>query len=292
MFTAISHIETLSLAQCQLSEAFLDMFLNYRPTTTTTKLKRLDLHQNPIGDPGFHSLLCFAINSSSLLEVLDTSNCDLTDKALEALSSNNLQDEETLLPNLKIWNLSDNILTETGVSYLAEGLTSEGLSLSKLEVLNLSGNELGGTGTKLLANALETRCTMEGVSAVKTLDLTNTNCGIEGSKEISQRGNLQTLHLFNNRLGSDGFCALASVLKGGHPTLAYLDLGGNGADQASVVVLLNALLETSPNTTFSNRLSTLVVGGNESGSAVEQIVVKVKEVHPSLEIARDKKSSR
>ena len=103
-------------------------------------------------------------------------------------------------------------------------------------------------------------------------------------------GKLQSLHLFNNSLGSDGFIALAPTLRGGHPTLEHLDLGGNLANQASVVALLSALLENPE--AISNVLRVIVVGANESGDAVEQIAKQIKAVHPELDIARDKKSKK
>ena len=144
-----------------------------------------------------------------------------------------------------------------------------------------------------MASALEHRH-HEQSACLEKLDLTNTNCGTQGAIDIIKKGGLKSLYLFDNSLGSDGFIALASTLAGGHATLENLDLGGNQADQASVVILLSALLEQESNSESGqdNTLKLLVVGGNEGGDAVEQIAAKIQQVYPALDIARDKKAQR
>lgn len=76
-------------------------------------------------------------------------------------------------------------------------------------------------------------------------------------------GQLRSLYLFDNSLGSKGFMALTPALRRQH-SLLELDLGGNGADEASVVALLNALT-TEP---------VQGDGRNEGGNAVERIVIR------------------
>jgi hypothetical protein len=134
-----------------------------------------------------------------------------------------------------------------------------------------------------LARALER-------AKLKNLDLSHTQCGSQGAATILSADQLESLILFNNNLGSEGFHALAPALQQQH-ALVELDLGGNGADEASVVVLLNALIKES-DVANKNVLQLLVVGGNQGGDAVEQMVAKVQRIHPGLDIARDKKAQR
>ena len=281
LLSSLQQLEELDLSECQLPGLFVAQFLDgKRPPAN---LKKLFLQGNPFGDGGFEALMTLVGNAP--LQELNTSKCQLTDEAMRKISFE--EGGSLFMPSLRSWNLCDNQLTEIAISHLGEGL-KHATVLPQLKELNLSGNELGENGVKLLAAALETRNSNE--TLLEILDLTNTKCTVEGASAIIQRSKVKTLHLFNNNLSSDGFRTLSGVLKGGHPTMEYLDLGGNGADQASVVVLLNALVENSV-VDFKNDLKTLVVGGNESGDAVEQIVCKVKVVHPRLEIARDKKKS-
>ena len=113
-------------------------------------------------------------------------------------------------------------------------------------------------------------------------------------------GRLQFLYLFNNQLGSDGFRHVAPALRH-QRTLIELDLGGNGANEASVVDLLSVLAiahndndddAAVPAVPGGMLLQVLVLGGNETGDQVEQMVAQVQQLHPGLDIARDKKAQR
>jgi len=257
-------------------------------------IKKLHLQDNPFQGKGFRALypLLFA---SPLIE-LNISNCEIGDTALELLAANSTLLSTTTTTSLQKLDLSNNGITAAGaVAYLTRVTIDPLLSIPLLNLveLNLAGNPLGKEGVTILATALHEYPN----GTLKKLDLTNTNCGIQGAKDIITRTKLESLHLFNNALGSDGFIALAPTLRGGHASLEQLDLGGNGANQASVVALLSALLETNPDDEekqmiTKNALKVIVVGANESGDAVEQIVKQIKEVHPTLDIARDKKAQR
>ena len=300
-FAAISHVETLDLSQCDLSGDFVAKFfacLQQQSATAETvenvtieasNLRKLSLQENELSVAGFHALMPLLVNSP--LTELNLASCGIGDDALKALAKT-LTDSAIVSTNLQVLVLSNNGITSTGAAHLAESLQKSGVLSSLLE-LNLAGNQLGEEGVTLLAKALEKEHhnnSNEPTATLKKLDLTNTNCGMQGAMDIITLGKLQSLHLFNNSLRSEGFIALAPTLKGGHASLEHLDLGGNGANQASVVALLSALLENSE--AVQNTLKVIVVGANESGDAVEQIAKQIKEVHPALDIARDKKSKK
>ena len=107
-------------------------------------------------------------------------------------------------------------------------------------------------------------------------------------------GGLTTLRLFNNRLGSDGFYAIAPLLQGGHPSIENLDLGGNTADEDAVVALLNSIADNNTGTTinegnnFTSTLSVLEIGGNKFGNDAMEALNRLKLVFPKLDVAHDK----
>jgi Ran GTPase-activating protein (RanGAP) involved in mRNA processing and transport len=156
---------------------------------------------------------------------------------------------------------------------------------SQLEDLNLAGNPLDEASSQALANAIGELRTQDKLS-LSNLDMTDTSCGAGGAVDLVRLGHLRVLNIFNNRLGSDSFVALAKVLQGGHPTLETLDVGGNQATEAGVVALLQAF--TVKTESFRNSLKLVVVGGNESGPTIETLVEEIKKVHPEMDIARDK----
>jgi Ran GTPase-activating protein (RanGAP) involved in mRNA processing and transport len=187
---------------------------------------------------------------------------------------------------MRVIDLSHNNLTPHGIQYLVTQLqTGNCLVFSQLEDLNLAGNPLDEASSQALANAIGELRTQDKLSLSK-LDMTDTSCGAGGAADFVRLGHLRVLNIFNNRLGSDGFVALAKVLQGGHPTLETLDVGGNQATEAGVVALLQAF--TVKTESFRNSLKLVVVGGNESGPTIETLVKEIKKVHPEMDIARDK----
>jgi hypothetical protein len=226
------------------------------------------------------------------LQILNLSKCQVPDDALSKLHT---ASSPTNKNNLLILDLSYNGISATGAASLSNALSGDASTLSSLVELNLAGNPLGDTGVLGLARALECRH-LRGDSAtttrLKKLDLSYTQCEIQGAADIMSLGQLESLLLFNNSLGSNGFRALAPAIRQQH-TLLELDLGGNGADEASVVALLSALAAVQGDGDVSKSiLKVLVVGGNEGGEELERMVAKVQQVHPGLDIARDKKAQR
>jgi Leucine Rich repeat len=287
------------LSQCELSGDFLVKFFASLPGVPTSEeegridsnLHTLNLQDNPINAEGFKALLPLITNSA--LKQLNVSKCQINDEAVKCFRISN----PAYTNDLHLLDLSHNDLTSVGAQCLSLALESPNTVLFQLIELNLAGNNLGEYGVQMLSDALVRRRREGSPQTLEKLDLADTNCGTQGAIEIITKGNLKSLHLFNNKLGSDGFIALSTTLTGGHATLENLDLGGNQANQAAVVVLLSALIEKEPQNSeegsaTENRLKLLVVGGNEGGDAVEQIVARIEQVYPTLDIARDKKAQR
>jgi hypothetical protein len=268
-------INNLDLADCGIDGEFAAIFF---PTLFTEGRKlTLRLSGNPIGDEGFRSVL----NGHEHLENLYLASCGIDDASMEWLASL----KATSTP-LTLLDLSNNKISTPGALSLSECLhgdagNAESACLAQLLDLNLAGNPLGEGGVI----ALTTRA-QQKIPVLKSLDLTETKCGVAGAVAAVRYSHAASLRLFNNNLGPEGFRALEETLRGGHPTLVSLDLAGNRADEASVVALLSALI--IPDTSFESKLRTLIVGGNKGGSDVEAMVKRVKEVRPEIDIARDK----
>ena len=98
---------------------------------------------------------------------------------------------------------------------------------------------------------------------------------------------LTTLRLFNNRLGSEGFRSCSTLLRGGHISIESLDLGGNNADEESVVVLLNAIADKVDDG-IASKLAVLEIGGNKFGAKAMEALTQLKQVWPRLDVAHDK----
>eukprot|EP00980_Cylindrotheca_fusiformis_P009989 scaffold2212_cov143-Cylindrotheca_fusiformis.AAC.7 len=195
--------------------------------------------------------------STNTLSRLSVKNCDLQDDVQSALGL------ASILPSTQ-WtelNLSKN-----------EGIGSEGvIAIAKA---------LGGVGTN--------------TPTLRTLDLGATNCGTEGAIAMLQEcASLKSLRLFDNQLGSSGLEGLAPCLQGGHETLEHLDLGGNRANEAAVVSVLQAIITDVDKDNKNSVLHTLELGGNQGGDEVERIIRQELElIRPNLDVARDKPTSR
>jgi hypothetical protein len=263
-------INNLDLADCGIDEEFAAIFF---PTLLSEGRKlTLRLTGNPIGDEGFRSVL----NGHEHLERLYLASCLIGDASMEFLASLKATD-----PPLTVLDLSDNKISAPGALVLSECLHGECTCLAGLVDLNLSGNSLGDDGVVALTAGVQQK-----MLVLQAFDLTNTKCGVAGAVAAVRDSRVTSLRLFNNNLGPGGFRALEETLRGGHPSLVSLDLAGNRADEASVVAMLSALLITD--TSFENKLRTLIVGGNQGGSDLEDMAKRIKEVRPEIDVARDK----
>uniref|UniRef100_A0A8C4TAZ0 Fibronectin type-III domain-containing protein n=1 Tax=Erpetoichthys calabaricus TaxID=27687 RepID=A0A8C4TAZ0_ERPCA len=148
-------------------------------------------NNNNIGDPGVNQL-CEGLRSENCkLEKLSLSHCGLTTTCCSALSSA-LSAPHTRLTELE---LSWNIMEDSGVVQLCEGLRSENC---KLEKLNLSNCHL------------TSRC-----------------CSSLSSVLSSPHSQLTELKLKSNNLGDSGACQLCEGLRTPNCKLEILWLSGN-----------------------------------------------------------------
>lgn len=292
------HVVDLDLSDCNLCEEFSRGFFHaLLPSVTSTSMnlmRTLRLSTNPMfGDSGFQHLSPLLLSTTELY----LSDCGLTDTSVSHLS---IFVAEHSVP-LKILDLSSNYITSLGAESLAECLVDErdGTDdakqstrfLSKLVYLNLSGNiNIGEDGCVRIANALQRRCDLVQSNSLTSLDVSNTNCNIRGAVELIKKSGVKSLCLANNSLSSLGFRELAVCLKPNLPkTLETLDLACNNADSESVAQLLSSFKPEDGNQRSSlGSLQTLVIGGNQTSRAVEDLAIYLKKINDDLDIARDK----
>jgi len=318
---SLPSLETLILSDCNIGPLGIQSLAQVL-TPLTDNIRRaqpinLTISSNPIGAEGCDTLSKLisipsdkegegggGSSSPSILSHLFISQCSIGDEGLVNLLKSSASTTTTMghFSGLSFLDLSENSITKDGVKVLAESLTR---SWPDLVELKLAKNELESEGVVALMKSLITRSDKVGHSTeeeeeknttLDNLDISCTNCGIEGAKAALMSGGLTTLRLFNNRLGSDGFYAIASLLQGGHPSIENLDLGGNNADEDAVVALLNSIADNNTTTgttindgsNFTSTLSVLEIGGNKFGSDAMEALNRLKVVFPELDVAHDK----
>ncbi|XP_076608124.1 NACHT, LRR and PYD domains-containing protein 3-like isoform X2 [Chaetodon auriga] len=238
-------LEILRLIGCALTWKNCDavgFFLNCQ----SSSLKHLDLSMNKLQDSG---VLVFSAGLESphcKLETLRLRTCDLSGKSCENLAS--VLTIQT--SNLRVLDLSNNNLEDSGVKLLSVGLKSPHCTL---ETLRLSHCKLSERSCEALASALSSK-----TSSLKELDLSSNDLQDSGVKLLSAgletpQCKLETLRLSGCLVTEEGCSSLASALSLNPSHLRELDLSYNHPGDSGVT-LLSAGLEDP-----QRRLDTLKV---------------------------------
>lgn len=292
---ALSMLEKMILSDCNIGptgiQSLSEFILGSNESSQRSKPIDLTISCNPIGSQGcgFISNLCSIPDRGSLVSQLHMSQCSIGDDGLKLLS--NAATSNATCAGLSVLDISENSITKDGIKPFAQSLVE---SWPNLVELKIAKNELDDESVTLLLESLITRSdgaseeqTDKKNSTLKNLDMSCTTCGIEGAKAALMSGGITTLRLFNNRLGSDGFHSIAPLLQGGHPSIENLDLGGNSADEVSVVALLHAIAEKD-GCGFISKLCVLEIGGNKFGDNAAEALARLSFVYPKLDVAHDK----
>ena len=316
--TVFCALETLNLSQCNIGASGIQSLAECLSGRSLDDAKwvriELNLSSNPIGSSGCTSIntMLARMSLGSILSKINLSQCSIADEGIRTLAK---AGESSSCTGLTTLDLSNNSITQAGACAFAESLIK---TFSDLVELNLAKNNLGCAGVAMIMKYLQQRSDItndhpvisnetvmvmksllqdthveSGVlnSTLKILDLTETNCGIEGASTALMAGGLTSLRLFNNKLGSDGFYSISKLLQGGHPSIEHLDLGGNSADEDSVVALLDAIASVEDGKVGSS-LDVLEIGGNAFGEKADAALKRLKKVWPRLDVAHDKPIQR
>jgi hypothetical protein len=284
----------LNLTACGLTAAAARIVL-----PRLGSLRRLCLSHNPqLTSTGLSQL--WANSSAAALIELYTRNCGLDDDLFSLLESEHGRQS---CSRVATWDLAENHLTAQSMLQLATFWHESTMTTvpddddrpllvgAQWTNLNLSYNPLGPTGVvQLLSGLHRLAADTPPIGSWTELDLSHTQCGIEGAVAAVRWSPAPSLRLFSNDLGADGFQALAEHWTNEDSSssgLQSLDLAGNGASETAVANLLTALCPRA-NYTPVPLLTTLVVGGNAGGPSVEQAVQRLQQLRPNLDVARDK----
>lgn len=290
-------LQYLDLSECNIGttgiEALVACFVGgsehlKEGTKLNTNLIDLNLNSNTLGSPSCYHLqhlLSSPSDGHSVLKSLSLKNCSISDDGIEILATTIMNQS---CANLSSLDLSCNKITSKGAIALAKALQDGRQNVPDLNETCLTDNSLGEEGACALANALKQGTNSEGNSVVSKLDLTNTDCGINGAMTLMKCSSLSSLRLFNNNLGSEGIEALSSQLVGGHPHIQHLDLGGNRGNGESVEKLLRAIMEDQSD--FENALKTLELGGNENND--ESLFAAARKKRRDMDIAPVKETPK
>ena len=284
---AFPALEQLILSECNIDSTGMDVLAKIllgKDKDERRRLKRIHLAigSNPIGSAGCHSLvqLLSSADHGSVISHLQASQCSIGNEGVDILS-------QGCHGGLEIMDISDNGITTDGVQKLAASLIHSWPDLMEMKIAK---NDIDSDGVSAILESLVIRgdTTESGKnSSLKNLDLSYTNCGAEGAKAALRSGGLHTLRLFGNTIGSDGFDAIAPLLRGGHPNIENLDLGGNNAEEDSVVRLLDSIADKNDESAQS-KLAVLEIGGNKFGDKAMEALTRLQSVWPDLDVAHDK----
>ena len=290
------HVERLNLSSTAMTGNCAQSLL--QQLSGSGNCVTLTLAENPIGREPLDVLG----RCPWSIQELSLAHCHMDDASFPCLQA-------TTVLSLKRLDVSHNQLTAVSMTTLASWLASD--QSRSLENLNLSFNPLTAAGVETLVrqglvprqaafgSSNSSSTTTDGAaatsSALSVLDLSHTQCGVDGAIMAMDKSHVASLRLFDNQLGDAGFHALKPYLwEQAHETLETLDLAGNGASQEAVVGLLQSLVVTTDHNSsdheksLSMRLRTIVVGGNGGGPELERVVQQIQKAHPKLDVARDR----
>jgi hypothetical protein len=276
------HVVELDLSDCGITHSFASaLFSKFAPSHVK---RTLVLSNNPLGPEGLRSLEPLMEN----ICILNISNSNIGNEGMKVLST-------FVSSAIVSLDLSRNNISLEGISSLITFLHQKNEqpgtgTLHHLQKLDLSNNPLSEEGVCLLVNRGFAKFYD---NSLRFLDLSETNCGVQGACTALTQSKVASLRVYNNLLGSEGFLAISELIQDSAvaPQLENLDLAGNNADINSVVSLLKAILKRESSEGHS-RLRSLVIGGNASGTEVEEIVERIRQIRPEMDIARDKSDKK
>ncbi|XP_076134605.1 NACHT, LRR and PYD domains-containing protein 14-like [Alosa pseudoharengus] len=233
-------LEELQLQYCDLTNKSCSYLASALKTSCSSNLRVLHLSHNKLLDSGVKFLCSALCHQNCTLVELQLYECDLTDKSCSYLASALKKSHSS---NLRVLNLSQNMLLDSGVERVCSALCHQNC---KLEELQLYKCDLTDRSCSYLASALKTSRS----SNLRVLNLSLNNLLDSGVKRLCSalchpNCKLKELQLRWCDLTDKGCSYLASALKSPSSNLRQLDLRANHQMSASAVEPLCALVKDS-----------------------------------------------
>ncbi|XP_076835971.1 NACHT, LRR and PYD domains-containing protein 12-like [Brachyhypopomus gauderio] len=293
------------LSWCSITEEGCAALASALRSNPLSHLRELNMNHNKLGDSGVKQLSALLEYRHNKLEILDLSNCNVTEEGCATLASALRSNHSS---HLKELNLNRNKPGDSGVEQLSALLKNRHC---KLEILELSGCCIPEEGCVALVSALRSNPSSHlrelnldinkpGDSGVKQLSalLKNSHCKLEKLElcdcSITEEGctalssalmsnpssHIRELNLTLNKPGDSGVKQLSALLKDPHCTLEKLDLSDCSIREEGCAALCSAL-RSNP----SSHLSELNLTLNKPGdSGVKQLSALLEDPHCTLEI--------
>lgn len=218
------------------------------PTTNILSV-RIEGNQEASIEAGAMELIA-SVLSDSEVSSLRVDNCDIGQQGAEELAR--------YLANTKLKDLtlSDNDIGDKGVRVIMDNLPSS------LDCLEIKNENIGALGLEGLRNVLSK-------SAIKELNLANTQIGTEGARVIAEflPNSLRSLELEENDLRDEGVGILSAALS--KSNVSYLGLGLNRISEKGAASLTQALTNMS--------IAGLNLSSNNLGSLGGKIILEALE---------------
>ncbi|XP_063074998.1 NACHT, LRR and PYD domains-containing protein 12-like [Engraulis encrasicolus] len=231
----VEESEALLLDSCGLSDMSCTTMASV--LCKASKVKKLDLSHNRIGNSGVKQLCSGLKNSNCTLESLRLDSCGLSEMSCTTMASVLCKASS----KVKTLDLSHNCIGDIGVKELCSGLKNSNCAL---ESLRLEDCGVTGVGYAALTSALKSN-----PSHLEELDLRGNDPGDSGVKLLlilqqDPACKLQTLRLLKSDAAEQACAYLTSILHENPLLLTELDLSGKIPGDSGVKQLC-ALLEDS-----------------------------------------------
>ncbi|KAL1254973.1 hypothetical protein QQF64_013034, partial [Cirrhinus molitorella] len=228
-----SHLRKLDLTENTLRHSDVKLLSDLKDNPQYN-LETLNLRKCGVTDEGCAALASALKSNPSHLRKLDMSWNNLRDSDVKLLSD--MKDDPHY--KLEILQLSDCGVTDEGCAALASALRS---NPSHLRELNMSGNKLGVSGLDLLSALLkDPHCKLEKLK-LSDCGVTDEGCAALASALRSDPSHLRELNLSRNKLGALGVNQLSVGLKDPHCKLEKLKLSDCGVTDEGCAALASAL---------------------------------------------------